>query len=36
VDAQLTQWRELQEKAIPAFNAHIKATGVGPLEVRAN
>ncbi len=36
LDAQLAQWRELQEKAIPALNAHIKATGGAPLDIRAN
>jgi photosystem II stability/assembly factor-like uncharacterized protein len=36
LEQQLGQWRQLQEDGIPAFNAHLKATGISPLVVGAN
>ena len=36
LEVQLGQWRELRNGQIAAFNAHLKQSGIAPIEVGAN
>jgi len=36
LDAQLGLWRQLQGEGIAALNAHLKASGVAPIDARTD